>query len=203
MKGITKKFSASSPRQEKGAALFVSLVFLFILTIIGLMGMQSSSMQEKMAGNMRDRNLAFQAAESALRVGEENIHNRDPVIQGGFICNNANDGLYSAASPGADCPTTRGWPSNAQGQNPYSPEDDRFWTNNTDVLTLAAGGFNNLAAVPRYVMEDMSSQITGPGTSLEAGNAMPQNLGTYYRVTSRGVGMANGSLVIMQSVVRY
>lgn len=43
---------------------------LLLLTIIGVTAIQTTSLEEKMAGNMRDQNLAFQAAESALRVGE-------------------------------------------------------------------------------------------------------------------------------------
>ena len=57
-------------KTETGAVLVVSLLFLLVLTLIGLTGMQVTSLEEKMSGNMRDRNLAFQAAESALRAGE-------------------------------------------------------------------------------------------------------------------------------------
>ena len=55
---------------KEGAVLIISLIMLLLLTIIGVTAIQTSSLEEKMAGNMRDQNLAFQAAESALRVGE-------------------------------------------------------------------------------------------------------------------------------------
>jgi len=52
---------------QRGSALIIALVFLLIMTLIGTTAMQGTSQQEKMAGNMRDHNLAFQAAEAALR----------------------------------------------------------------------------------------------------------------------------------------
>ena len=58
---------------QNGSALIISLVFLLILTMIGVASIQDSTLQERMAGNERDRNLAFQAAEAALRVGEDHL----------------------------------------------------------------------------------------------------------------------------------
>ena len=57
-------------RRQTGSALVVSLILLLVLTMLGVQGMRSNVMQERMAGNMRERNLAFQAAEAALRLGE-------------------------------------------------------------------------------------------------------------------------------------
>ena len=58
-------------RAERGAALIVGLVMLLIMTLIGATAMQSTTLQERMAGNTRDRHLAFQASEAALRAGEQ------------------------------------------------------------------------------------------------------------------------------------
>jgi type IV pilus assembly protein PilX len=59
-------------RRQGGAVLVVGLIILVILTLLGVQAMRSNVLQERMAGNMRERNLAFQAAESALRLGEAN-----------------------------------------------------------------------------------------------------------------------------------
>ena len=56
--------------RQRGSALVVALVFLLLMTMLGISAMQGSNMQERMAGNLRDRNMAFQAAEAALRGGE-------------------------------------------------------------------------------------------------------------------------------------
>lgn len=58
-------------RTQKGAALVVSLIILLILTILGVAGMRSSTLEERMAGNARDRHLAFEATEAGLLAGEQ------------------------------------------------------------------------------------------------------------------------------------
>lgn len=61
------------PTQQRGAVLIVALIMLLLLTIIGLSSMRGTSLQENMASNMRDSNLALQASEAALRKGEEDV----------------------------------------------------------------------------------------------------------------------------------
>jgi len=74
---------------QRGMALLVSLVFLLLLTLIGLSSMQSATLQEKMAASVALRNQSFQSAEAALRVGEGTVQ-RDsyalPVCSGIVQC---------------------------------------------------------------------------------------------------------------------
>ncbi len=56
---------------QRGAALFVALMFLIILTVVGLSAANVSVMQERMAGNVRETNEAFQEAEATLREIEQ------------------------------------------------------------------------------------------------------------------------------------
>jgi type IV pilus assembly protein PilX len=56
--------------RQRGVVLIVALVVLLVLSMLGISSMQGTLMEERMAGNMYDRNLAFQAAEAALRAGE-------------------------------------------------------------------------------------------------------------------------------------
>jgi len=69
----SQRLGVRSVRRQRGVALVVSLVFLLVLTIIGVTAMQSATLQERMAGNARDRNVAFQAGERALRAAEADI----------------------------------------------------------------------------------------------------------------------------------
>lgn len=72
-------------RAQQGMALFVSLIFLLLLTIIGVVGMQNATLQEKMAGNSKFKNESLQYAESGLRAGEDVI--ADAVAEGtSLIC---------------------------------------------------------------------------------------------------------------------
>lgn len=56
---------------QRGAVLFTSLVMLLLLTIIGVTAMSNTTLQERMAGSFRDRDLAFEAGETALRAAED------------------------------------------------------------------------------------------------------------------------------------
>lgn len=55
-----------SPRLQSGLVLAVSLILLLLLTILAITASTSSSLQERMAGNAQESNVAFQASESAL-----------------------------------------------------------------------------------------------------------------------------------------
>lgn len=59
--------------RERGAVLVVALLMLLVMTILGVTAMQMSRMEERMAGNSRDINLAFQGAEAGLRNGEDRL----------------------------------------------------------------------------------------------------------------------------------
>ena len=61
------------PSRTRGAALFISLVFLIILTLIGISAANVGILQERMAGNLRESNEAFQAAEATLREIEQEL----------------------------------------------------------------------------------------------------------------------------------
>ncbi len=67
---MTHISAVASRRHQQGAALVIGLIILVVLTLIGVQAMRTNIVQERMAGNMRERNVAFQAAEAALRVGE-------------------------------------------------------------------------------------------------------------------------------------
>ena len=67
---IADRYVPQPRHRQHGVALIMAMVFLMILTIIGVTVMSTTSLQEKMAGNAQDKHSAFQAAESALRDAE-------------------------------------------------------------------------------------------------------------------------------------
>lgn len=66
-------FSSVTSHTQRGMALLVSLVFLLLLTLIGISSMQNATLQEKMASSVTLRNQSFQIAEAALRIGESAV----------------------------------------------------------------------------------------------------------------------------------
>jgi type IV pilus assembly protein PilX len=78
-----------APGAQRGMALLVSLVFLLLLTLIGISSMQNATLQEKMAGSLGLRNQSFQLAEAVLRVGESAVQPDSfslPVCSGTTRC---------------------------------------------------------------------------------------------------------------------
>ena len=63
--------------RQRGAALFMALIFLLIMTLLGVFGMNLSRMENMMAGNNQFQALALNHAELMLDAGlrevEENI----------------------------------------------------------------------------------------------------------------------------------
>lgn len=67
---------AFSPHiRQSGAVLYVAMIMLILLAILGIVGMQVSTMQERMTSNFMATNLAFQNAEAQIRGREADIVN--------------------------------------------------------------------------------------------------------------------------------
>jgi type IV pilus assembly protein PilX len=142
---ITPKPTFGKPQGQQGMVLIVGLIMLLLLTLIGTTGMQVTSLEERMAGNMRDRNLAFQAAESALAEGE--LYLQKATYPSPFC--NKSKGLYDHVT--AQCTAIA---------NP-------IWENiNWDTESVAyTGVLSFLNANPHYIIEDMgcAPPIVCPG----------------------------------------
>jgi type IV pilus assembly protein PilX len=89
-------------RAQKGTALIVSLIILAVVTLLGISGMQSSNTELKLAASLRDRGVAFEAAEAALSIVETNLANDPPNREKLFsTCTGA--GCYSKTCEGGLC----------------------------------------------------------------------------------------------------
>ena len=60
-------------RPQRGAALIVSLLLLAIVMLLATAGWQMGTQEERMVGQQRDRAIAFEAAEAALRDAERDL----------------------------------------------------------------------------------------------------------------------------------
>ncbi len=79
---------SASPRQQRGAVLYVALIMLLLLALLGIAGMQVAGMQEKMASNYRAANRSFQNTEGVVRNTEraaEAITDRTALPSGSLI----------------------------------------------------------------------------------------------------------------------
>lgn len=187
--------------KQKGAVLAVSLIFLLILTILGVSSMRSTVLEEKMAGNMRDRSLAFQAAEVALRDAEAFIESI--VSAGGFVCD-----VNDIDDPTAITNCTGGF-QYANGVIHNDVLECCSSTTNGDVWSTDNGSVaasTDIAGVktaPRYfiihnanlVNETQTALNIGPGYGgLSAGDDM-----TAFTIVARGTGGTDNSQVTIVS----
>jgi len=73
-RAVRRRRSPHGFQCQRGISLFIVLLFIVILSILGVTAIQGASMSARIAGNEADRTLAFQAAESALRDAEKDIN---------------------------------------------------------------------------------------------------------------------------------
>ena len=161
----------ASAAPQHGIALISSLLILVIIMLLGLSMLRSFGLQEKVAGNIREKQRSLQTAESALQYAEWWL-NQGSGNTTGIACAtvyNANTvgNIQTCANPLLK-PTTLPWA--ARGD--YLPP----------TMTVAAGGGQTAGGDINYLGLDLT------GKSL------------MYQVTAAGYGgSANGASVV-QSV---
>ena len=181
---INRPYIGQSASRQRGVALITGLIFLVVLTLLGITAARMSSLEERMSGNMRDRSLAMQAAEMTLRDAELDIRNSGRVSGiTNFVaaCTNGlcYNGIQGNAS-GTDWNVTPVWslvsmtaaPSVAYGAN------------------TAATNIGGLSAQPRYLIEGMRKTLPGGEESF------------YYRITARAQGANPNTVVWLQEVFK-
>lgn len=146
--------SAQRPASQQGMVLIISLLFLLIMTVAGLAAMQGSTLQEKMAGNNRDQQLAFLAAEAALRDAE---HYLQGTNIGPF---DGNNGLYPSSDTTAnDWHTTTSW-RNYSGSLASTNQPPKYFIKQFEDT---AGDTNLSLAADEAVTPDLLYSITAQG----------------------------------------
>jgi type IV pilus assembly protein PilX len=164
-------------RRQRGAVLVVRLMILLIVTMIAAGSMRGTILEEKMAGNSRDRNLAFQAAESAVREGEILIENVASL--GGF---SGTGGLYGRTDTAPD----------------YTAE--ATWTNPSRHI-YADANYGAYAA-PQYFIKQFTTVSGTEGALNLSGYGDNKGTGdvTIFTITGRGTGgSADSAEVILRS----
>ena len=175
---------------NKGAALVIALVFLVLLTILGLSSMHSTTLEEKMAHNARDRNIAFQAAETTLLTAEAWLKS---VTTRPTFPNQAK-GLYLpsiSVTPVWEDTALVNWKSAANlVVYPCAP------------LQIGPCGstLTKVSTQPKYIVEDIGSAPLEMGSKIIPNSyASGSGGGEVYRITARGTGSTDSSQVMVQS----
>ncbi len=156
---------------ERGSALILSLIFLVIMTLIAVSAMRDTTLQERMAGNLRDRSLAFQAAEASLRDGETWLLSPAGRLASGVLLDEiADPATWDGAAPA---------PTQAAS------------------LGFIDGGLHS--ANPQFHVSP-ARIARASGASLDI-SAPGQMITSSHDVTSRGIGGTDTSVVVLQTTV--
>ena len=190
MKIATIRRLPDSRRSQQGMSLVMTLMFTVSALVLGVSVMGVNVMQERIIGNTKDRDLALQAAEAALRDAEQDIQ---VSIKPTTVFNDdCKDGLCTP-------PTLRAVVSPL----PVEKQVGFDWATVANVRTY--GQFTALPALPAviaqpvYVIERIGDIGIPTGQSMVIG-ATPVAPGTAYRITARANGARAETVVTLQSI---
>ena len=202
---FTRSQLVLSAQHQRGAALAVSLMLLLIITIIGIASVSTTIQQERMSGNFFDRGLAFQSAETGIRVLEQALPgaaaNAPPQI---FTAANYPADLAAAQYSDSACHVA---PCSAVGYcakpDPQCLDrvlDPAFagWANVT-----AAMGLPNLGALannPQFISENMG-ESPSPPRWLGCEDVIPMDATCiipvqHYRVSTRSTAVGRATVIL-------
>ena len=123
--------------KQQGSSLIVCMIFLLLLTIMGVSSMQSATKQEKMAGNAVEENRAFQSAEGALRAGESNVQDNSGTI--------TNENIATMPAVGS---TPAGWTAvTIDGRSAYYHQQKISYASSVFRITAIGYGIDSNARV--------------------------------------------------------
>lgn len=199
-----------SPGRQRGAVLFVALIFLLLITLLTLTAMGTSILQEKMTGGMRNQQLAMMGAESAARGTEAWMYRLDFA---GCTGNPLPPCGPSAPLPG--CPvepacvqrpsingTLLGGVQNFRSSFAWvsPPASVPAYAH---ALTGLTGNDEtaSLATQPNVLLEDIGPNVP-PGAGQQSGAIDPatQNAYHFYRITARSQGGTAAVQRVVESV---
>ena len=191
---ILNGMQRSKPSRQQGAVLFISLMFLIILTLIGISAANVSIMQERMAGNVRDSNVAFQRAEASLREIEKRLRSISSTGGSGGL---GVIPIWSAAQ--ADLGMTRN--DCTLSTITIDGVNDSQWTDTP--------GFDALPAAqrPEYIVIELSGAAPGGGVAGSVCRPIggewrgaPLEDYTWYLVVSRASGPTGNAESVVQAI---
>lgn len=164
--------------QQRGATLIIVLILLLIMTLLALASMRGTLLEERMSANQFDRSLSFQAAEAALRAGEQVAAGRPTPVAG----SGCQAGLCSIPDPAA----AEVW------------TDESVWEGAPSILVES----DELTVEPKYIVELLADNIPPKGSCTTSGDISEGSCTGFerrYRITARSQDEGRAA-VVLQSI---
>jgi len=183
---------------QRGVVLISSLLLLIVVTIIALSLFRSFGMQEKIAGNMREKQRALQAAESAQVFAEIWLSTNATAVSvtcAGMLNGNIGQGQICANTlptvvPNGDVTIVPWTITGAPVGVSYLPTGAANMSiNNASILTYSSANLANPTyfGTPTFYISDM-----GP-------SADPGIPGEIYQVDAYGYGGSANTVAVVES----
>jgi type IV pilus assembly protein PilX len=188
------------PRKQQGAVFVTGLIFLVVITMLGITAVKTASLEERMSGNLRDRNLALQAAEMGLRYAEQHIRDNDATTNVPLPVEGVTG--FDAACTGGFCYYGAGVAAPGEFANPGDPAWVTNCTPNCPISYTAGNVFrvNGFA----YTAPALPASVPAPTYLIEGIRKAPPGGSViyYYRITVRAQGAKPGTVVWLQETFR-
>jgi Tfp pilus assembly protein PilX len=198
-----RAYRAGSRRQQ-GAVLVVGLVILLVVTTLGISGQQSTVLQERMAGNLRQNNIAFQAAESALQAALSYVEEQHPLTPTDtgeeFVWTSCTVAKAGAADGAADSHPCKRLDNSILPDWQQAIDDMTQGKDYEAVVAKLSGGgvaIPGVVAQPRVYIEVRQEPVSPDAQANSFGDDMTH----YYTVTSIGFGETEQARAIVQSTI--
>ena len=199
---------AGAPHFQSGVSLIIVMIVLTVVSLLGVAGIQISSLAEKSARNDRDLQIAMQAAEAALLDAEFDIIGPGPstrravfdddtaFVEGCGTVGNS-QGLCLLRTVPNIKPAWLTVDFTATGNNAATTEFGTFTGR-----PFAAGSTGiQPSKRPRYVIEPMGTTVGGLET--RSISEKPQGESKLYRITAMGFGPRDDIQAVLQAVLRH
>ncbi len=170
---------------QRGFVLIASLLILIIVTLLGISMFRSYGLQEKIAGNLREKERAFQSAQSTLQFAEQWLTQKNHATAG-TPCTGSSPlpSVPQVCSNPLLYPNTIPWVSGGQplGMTYNIPQPGS--TGGT-IKVSTTGGADSYYALPRFYIQNI-----GPAIGKQ---------GTLFRITTVGWGGNKNAVAVIQS----
>lgn len=186
--------------RSRGAVLILGLVILLVMTMVGVAAIQTTALEERMAGNMRQRDLALHAAEAAAQLAATLIQRQVEVIPptdtGTYGVWRACELTDSGSSAVCTAYSTRldHWASgraSTAGDKTYA--DIATLTGYADDLTI--NKIPGVAKQPRVAIESQFVPDLPVDAASKGGGVH------YYKITALGFGADENARAIVETVI--
>jgi len=187
----------STPKDIKGAVLIIGLILLFSLTLLGIGAMSTNLLQQRMATNMGDATLAFNAADTLIRREQRWLRtqpNETPLLAAN--CGNATQCIYYGGQDKKNILVTT---YTEEWWDAPAVFSQAWWDNNAYdyCCNPAPSNLANVLLDPRIVIERQQYELD----SIDIGTTSNPTGVTYYRMTARGTGSTSLSESVIQATV--